>query len=403
MQRCKRSIALGALLLSFASGACAAEIVGDFTNATTAQGWTLASERMWMAAPGAVVTPPSMNGTGWLSLMALSQTGEQMSYATSSTLLDTRAPIRIQYEFLSYDTRKNIGAVAGFHLLDPAKGPEMHESDKAHHCASSALMVSMGHEGLYYDECNGAYEAWNKFNRAVVRADNTVVARDQAPMWLSCGNYDGWGGERIDARHCTTRDEAVTRGFVRVVDAQLAPTLAGGYTLDMKVDGKPVYTQVAIAKPLPPLVQFGLWAEHFGRPHHEVRNVRITQDARLMSAVNGHCVEVAGSIALGRHLAAYACHGRANQTFRFANDRLESGTFCLGAEHGQNKDGARVLTYACNDQAYQRWERTQTGQLRSKMEGTQRCITLGATGNHLSLQPCEPMLAAQQFAVRGAP
>jgi hypothetical protein len=404
MQRCKRAIALSALLLSlFASGAHAEEIVGDFTDATTAQGWALTSELYWMATPGAERTPPSMNGSGWLTMMAHAPTLTQMAYATSPTLLDTRVPIRIQYEFLSYNTRKNIGPNAGFHLLDPTKGPELHKDGKALDCASSALMVNMGHEGSYYDVCNGPFEFWEKFNRVVVRADNTVVARDQAPMWLTCGNYDTWHGDRIEARHCTTREEAVARGFVRTVDALVTPALGGGYTLDMKIDGKPIYTQLAIAKPLPPLVQFGLWGDHNSRPHHEVRNVRVTQDGRLTSAVNGHCVEVAGSIAPGRHLAAYACHGRTNQTFRFANERLEAGTLCLGAEHGQNKDGARVITYACNDQAYQRWERTESGQLRSKMAGTQRCITLGATGNHLSLQPCEPLLAAQQFAVRGAP
>src|SRR6478672_924916 len=118
MQVRKRSIALGALVLSmFASGATAGEIVGDFTNATTANGWALNSELIWTSPPAAT-TPPSMNGTGWLSLMARSSAGEQMSYATSSTLLDTRMPIRIQYEFLSYNTATNIGAVGGFHLLD---------------------------------------------------------------------------------------------------------------------------------------------------------------------------------------------------------------------------------------------------------------------------------------------
>ncbi len=402
MHRCKRSIALSALLLSmFASGAAAEDIVGDFTNETTAQGWALSSELFWLANPETLRTPPSMNGSGWLSLMANAPSKEQMSYATSSTLLDTRLPIRIQYEFLSYDTRYNVGATAGFHLLDPTKGPELHQAGKAFECASSALMVKLGYEGPYYDACNGPHEFWGRYNRVVVRADNTVIARDQAPMWLTCGNYNNMHGDRIEARHCATREEAVARGFVRAVDATVTPNFGvAGYTLDVKVDGKPIYTQLAVAKTLPAQVQFGLWGEHHGRPHHEVRNVRVTQDTLLVSAVNGHCVEVAGSIAPGRSLAAYPCRGRPNQTFRFANDRIEVGNLCLAAFSG---NGTRIVAQACHDQSNQQWERTQTGQLRSMIAGVQRCITLGTTGTHLTMQPCNSTLVAQQFAVRGAP
>nr|WP_231734399.1 ricin-type beta-trefoil lectin domain protein [Lysobacter gilvus] len=220
-------------------------------------------------------------------------------------------------------------------------------------------------------------------------------------MWLTCGNYNTWHGERIDARHCTTREEAVATGFVRAVDALVTPNRNGaGYTLDVTIDGQPIYHQLPITKTIPEFVQFGLWAEHHGRPHHEVRNVRVTQDTLLVSDVNGRCVDVERGIAKGHLIYLHACHGGANQVFRFANDAIEVGDLCMDAEFGHYRDGTRVISQTCSGQENQRWALMQTGQLRSKMAGDQRCVTLAANGIHLSLQPCDSTLATQRFTVR---
>jgi hypothetical protein len=279
MQSFKRSGALGALLLAAIAGnASATEIIGDFTDPSRAQGWTLASELTWLASPDTEVAPPTMDGSGWLSMMAFSRS-DQFSYATAVTPLDTRQPIRIRYEFLSYSTRNINGAAAGFHLIDASAGPELHLQDKAYACASSTLMVTFSHESVYYDACNGPYDFWNKFNRVVVRADNHVVAKEEAPMWLTCGNYDWWSGTRLPERDCTSREDAIAKGFVRSVDALVTPDPLGeGYTLDLSIDGQPVYSQLVIARPLPPMVRFGLWGDHKGRPHHFVRNVHVQHE-----------------------------------------------------------------------------------------------------------------------------
>jgi hypothetical protein len=400
MQRFKRSGALCALLMAtFAGNAAAAEIIGDFTDPTRAPHWAMTSELTWLASPGTERAPPTMDGSGWLNMMAFGRS-DQIAYATSSVPLDTRLPIRISYEFVSYSTRNINGAISGFHLIDPAKGPELHKQGKAFDCASSTLMVSFGHESRYYSACGGPYDFWNQFNRVVVRAENTVIARYEAPLWLTCGNYDYWGGTRAPDRDCASREEAVALGFVRTVDALVTPDpLGAGYTLDVDIDGQPLYSQLAVAQPLPPTVLFGLWGDHDGRPHHAVRNVHVTQDALLVSAVNGRCLDVQYGVAVNHQLIAYPCHGQANQVLRFANEVIQVGGLCLDAEYGRNQDGTRVISYPCHGNPNQRWELTQGGQLRSKMAGTQRCVTLERGGRSVSLQPCDSRLVAQRFSV----
>lgn len=392
MQGLKRSGASCALVLAaVCGGANAGEIVGNFTNATTAKGWSITSERNYNDSLENPHSFPTMPGTGWLNLLS-DPANTQFAYATSTTTLDTRLPIRIRYDYLSRTTFNIEGGTSGFHLLDPAKSPDLHT--RLEQCSTPALLVAFSYESMLGATCSGPHSL-NQFNRVAVRSGNAVLAYQQAPMWLNCGNYN-WHGSRVAARDCATRDQAVAIGMVRAVDATLTPKGAG-YTLDLSIDGQPIYTQLAVDTTLPTLVRFGLWADSRNDPHIEVRNVRVTQVTMLASEVNDRCMDVQ-TIGGVLELVAATCSGAPTQILRMDGQLFRVGSTCLTV----HADGTRITSELCRGATTQRWELLDGGRIKHRVmyahtSSPGKCITLGANGTSLSLQACDDTLVAQTF------
>lgn len=349
-----------ALLGAFASGTAAAQ-----------SKWTLDAKPFTYSGADAVVEQPSVDGSGWMMLHS-NQATDQVSYATSAETLDPLFPIRIRYAFLSHGPRMADARLAGFQLMDArVANTSIHRDVQG--CAMDGDYLSVGFQwlGQFSAPCGGPFNPNHTSLVALRGAGQQLLDARPSPIRLACMNYKWMPDERVPAYECLSREEGIVKGFVRSVDAILTPKANGGFLLDLSLDGHSVYAAQDVANASPDRLRFGIFSQlDSSGSAHEVRDVRVTQDALLVSDLDNRCLEAQGGSGASRPVGLRACTGAKGQVFSRVGKQLQVGGKCLEAS---GTPATQLVAAVCNNVARQEWVREADGRLRG--DGTQMCIT----------------------------
>ncbi|MGO4551178.1 ricin-type beta-trefoil lectin domain protein [Lysobacter sp. 2RAF19] len=363
-----------ALLGAFASGTASAK-----------SPWTLDAKALTYAHADPVVEQPSTDGSGWKALNS-NQATYQVSYATSGETLDPLFPMRIRYEFLSHSPRRADARLFGFQLMDASVvNTSLHHDGQG--CAMKGDYLSIGFQwlGQFSAPCGGAFDPHMANLVAVRGAGHQVVDKRPSPVRLACMNYQSMPDERVPEYECMSREEGIAKGFVRSVDATLTPKANnGGFLFDLSLDGHVVYDAQDFAIAPPDRLRFGLFSYvDTSGSAHEVRRVRVTQDALLVSNLDNRCLEAQGGAGATRPVGARTCSGATGQVFRRVGKQLQVGGKCLEASQSPSLN---LIAATCDGGVRQAWVRDVHGRLRA--DGTQMCITVAPGELRPALKTC---------------
>ena len=103
----------------------------------------------------------------------------------------------------------------------------------------------------------------------------------------------------------------------------------------------------------------------------------------LIRTGGGECLDVHGGD--GKTLIRHACHGRANQQFRFdpASGAIRQNGGCLDVAGGERREGTPVILYRCHGGRNQQWY-AEGAALRSADSG----LCLDASDSRITVRRC---------------
>jgi hypothetical protein len=124
---------------------------------------------------------------------------------------------------------------------------------------------------------------------------------------------------------------------------------------------------------------------------------------RIVSEVNGQCLDIEGGISSGAALITWPCHSGGNQKWVYEGGLLRVDNWmCLDVDGGKQENGATVLSWPCLGESNQGWTLGADGRIRSLMAGRAYCLNVHPEdGNRVRTFECNAgNLEHQQFTFR---